>query len=238
MISSMQYGMSYGKISKTITLLQENALMNELMKYPRTPHLLNSPGATSDDKWVSPEGLNILRSSPLVVTEKMDGSNYTMTRNYSYGRSVDARANHWDSRVKQIWSSIHHDIPEGWRLSGENMYARKSVAYDDLPGVFLLFAVWNDENEMLSWDETVEWGELLGLPVPQVLYRGNSFDEAVTAWSKNFTEETSEGFVVRNSETFRGDDFKLNVAKYVRANHVRTSDDWRHRDDYQLNTFI
>lgn len=211
--------------------------MSELRKYPRTPHLLNSPGATSDDKWVSGRGLENLKNSLLVVTEKMDGSNYTMTRNYSYGRSVDARSNHWDSRVKQLWSSLSEHIPEGWRFSGENMYARKSVAYENLPGCFILFGIWDESDNLLSWESTIEWAELLELPLPRVLYHGDEFNQATTAWGKILNDEISEGFVVRNARTFHADEFQNNVAKYVRSNHVRTSDDWRRRDDYELNDF-
>lgn len=42
-------------------------------KYPRTPHLPWSPGATSDDKYIS--SFESFRGKQIVVTEKMDGEN-------------------------------------------------------------------------------------------------------------------------------------------------------------------
>ena len=73
---------------------------------------------------------------------------------------------------------IKHEIPEGWRICGENLYARHSILYDGLKSYLYVFSVWNERNECLSWDETVEWCELLGLECADVLYRG-LFDESV-----------------------------------------------------------
>lgn len=213
--------------------------MTELLKYPRTPHLPYSLGMTSDDKLISPTGLEFLQNAAneLVVTEKMDGSNYTMTRSTCFGRSVDARSNHWDNYVKSLWAGINYLIPEGWRVTGENMYARKSVSYDNLPGVFLVFGVWDEQDNLLSWDNICQYSELLDLPVVRLLYRGHDFDEASKAWGNSLNDEISEGFVMRHAEKIPGDKFSERVAKYVRANHVRTEDTWRRRDDYELNTF-
>lgn len=209
---------------------------NEAVKYPRTPHLPNSEGMTSDDKKVSKTGLkNIMSSSDLVVTEKMDGGNVTMTRNLFFARSINSGTHLWDTPVKALWASLRHDIPEGWRVSGESLYARRSVAYGHLPGVFMVFGIWNEENELLSWDETVEWAEILGLPMVPVLYRGSRFEDAVTVWHKTMNSDTSEGFVIRTAGAIPHAEFANNFAKYVRANHVRTNAGWRRRDDFELN---
>lgn len=212
--------------------------MTEQVKYPRTSHLPFSPGATSDDKWASDECLNFLMDSAneLIVTEKMDGSNYTMTRNHAFGRSVDANSNHWDNSHKSIWAQIRFDIPEGWRISGENMYARKSVSYDDLPGVFTIFGIWDDNDNLLSWDDTVEWAGMLGLSHVDLLYRGFNFKDAVKTWGSTHDTETSVGFALRSAAKIETGIFSERVAKWVRADHVRTAGDWRRRDDYALNT--
>lgn len=214
--------------------------MTENLKYPRTRHLPDSPGATSDDKWLSPAGLAFLRdpANAVVVTEKMDGSNFTMTRSTCFGRSVDAHTNHWDSIVKQLWSGVRFDIPEGWRLSGENMYARKSVSYENLPGPFILFGVWDENDTLLSWDDTKEVAEMLNLPHAPELYTGSSFEEAVSVWARTHNTDSSEGFVVRSVDPIPAVLFSSRVAKWVRADHVRTADDWRRRDDYAVNTFV
>lgn len=210
--------------------------MTELTKYPRTPHLPGSPGSTSDDKHISREGLALLSSGiDLVVTEKLDGGNYTMTRDHAFARSLDGTSHLWDNPAKALWASIRHDIPAGWRVSGESLYARRSVAYTDLPGWFVVFGVWNDLDELISWGETAEWAELLGLPLAPVLYRGADFSAASAAWADQRDSATSEGFVMRDSRSFHGRDFATRVAKWVRADHVQTSASWRQRDDFDLN---
>lgn len=209
-----------------------------VQKYPRTPHLPWSMSATSDDKIASPECLNFLRSGvELVVTEKMDGGNLTFYRDFFHARSLDSGTHPWDTMSRSVWSEVRFDIPQGWRVTGESLQARRSVAYDALPGPFMVFGVWNDKNELLSWDDMVEWADLLGLPVVPLLYRGSDFDAAVQAWAALRTDDISEGFVVRNAGSFSYDNFENNVAKYVRSNHVRTDSGWRHRDDFEVNSF-
>lgn len=213
--------------------------MSTLYKYPRTPHLPFSPGATSDDKYADNKTIDFLQSEiDLVVTEKMDGGNLTFYRDAFHGRSLDSGTHAWDRMAKALWASVCNDIPDNWRISGESLYARRSVSYDNLPSVFLIFGIWNEENEMLSWDEIEEWAELLGIPTVPVLYRGKSYDEATSVWFDKLNPDVSEGFVLRNSGRFSYRDFDKNMVKYVRANHVQTCADWRHRDDFAVNTFI
>lgn len=212
--------------------------MSELYKYPRTPHLPFSPGATSDDKYASKETIEFLKSGiELVCTEKMDGGNLTMYNDAFHGRSLTSGTHAWDTAAKAVWARIHHNIPEGWRISGESMYARRSVAYDSLPGVFIVFGIWNENNCLISWDETEEWCDLFGLPHVPVIYRGTDYNEAVEAWFKKHNSDSSEGFVVRNADSFHYNDFSKNISKWVRADHVRTAANWRHRSDFAVNTF-
>lgn len=117
------------------------------------------------------------------------------------------------------------------------MMAQRSVAYTDLPRVFMVFGIWDETNTLLSWSEMEQWVELLDLPVVPVLYRGTDFSEAVTAWERSYSPESSEGFVVRDAGRIHYDQFTERFAKYVRANHVRTSSDWRNRDDFARNGF-
>lgn len=214
--------------------------MNEAaIKYPRSPHLPWSDGATNDDRILSETDLSHLRSlDDLVVTEKMDGGNLTFYRDDFHGRSRDSGTHSWDTAAKALWASVRFSIPEGWRVSGESMYARRSVAYDHLPSVYLIFGAWDEENNALDWDTVKELAAEMGVPTVPELYRGGDFDEAVKVWPRSMNSETSEGFVVRNAGSFHYDDFQKNLAKYVRANHVRTRADWRHRDDFALNGFV
>lgn len=198
--------------------------MEKLYKYPRTLHLPWSPGATNDDKIMS--DLSPMIGKSVVVTEKMDGENTTMLRDRIHARSLDSNdhpSRHW---VKGLWGTIKHEIPDGWRICGENLYARHSIGYTGLPTYFMVFSIWNDANECLSWKETIEVCQILNLtPVP--LIREMTFDEK---WLREYAEsmdtQVKEGFVVRNTESFHYDAFKNNVAKWVREDHVTSDSHW------------
>ena len=56
-----------------------------MIKYPRTPHLPTSPGLTNDDRII--KDLSLLERSQVVITEKMDGENTTISRDYIHARS-------------------------------------------------------------------------------------------------------------------------------------------------------
>jgi hypothetical protein len=191
-------------------------------KYPRTPHLPWSPGADEDD--VILEAADAFHGEEVVVTEKLDGENTTMYRDHIHARSIDSR--HHPSRdwVKRLHGQIAHQIPSGWRLCGENVYARHSIAYEDLESYFYLFSVWTADNVCLGWDETLEWAELLGLYTPPQLYRGPWDAESVRAIEIDVDRQ--EGYVARTVAAFGYDDFQDHVAKWVRKDHVQTDDHW------------
>jgi hypothetical protein len=181
--------------------------------------------------------LDGLEGRDVVVTEKMDGENTTLLRDRLHARSLD-----WDSHpsrtmVRALHAKIAHDIPEGWRLCGENMQAVHSIRYNNLPGVFLLFSVWNEHNQCLPWDETKDWARLLDLHTVPMMYRGPWNEEYIRSLHQNDRNgNPCEGYVVRATEGFPYTEFRRKVAKYVRANHVQTDEHWKHRP-VELNGF-
>lgn len=196
--------------------------MSDPVKYPRTSHLPWSPGGSSDDAYLIDTQHFV--GQEVVITEKMDGENTSMYRDTIHARSVDGR--HHPSRdwVKALHGQIALEIPEGWRLCGENVFARHSIPYLNLESYFYLFSIWNEENESLSWDETEEWAGLLELATAPELYRGE-WDEA---WTRDLEIDPAvqEGYVVRLADRFHYDDFGISLAKYVRKGHVQTTEHW------------
>lgn len=206
-------------------------------KYPRTPHLPWSLGISSDDRLLSDVGLHVLSNAQTVVTEKMDGGNVTLMRDCFYARSVDSGTPAWEKYAKAEWARMAHEIPVGWRVSAESMWAQRSVPYTNLDGPLLVFAIWNNRNIMLSWDDTVTWATLLGLPTVPVLGSGTGLEYTHQAWANHHDENVSEGYVVRDRGSFPDYQFAHRIAKYVRANHVRTEASWRRRTDFVTNGF-
>lgn len=195
------------------------------MKYPRTFHIPNSPGCTSDDKIHS--NLDWMIGRECVITEKMDGENTTMTSEHIHARSLDSRNHPSRNWVKQFHANIAHQISENFRICGENLYARHSLAYHSLKSFFYGFSVWNGETA-LSWDETLEWFELLGIQPVTQLYRGILSQKVIENQIKNLDMIVQEGFVIRLASSFQHADFKHSVVKYVRANHVISDTHWMH----------
>lgn len=205
-------------------------LFTSRVKYPRTFHLPWSPGKTSDDRTMEEPDMTF-EGAEIVVTEKMDGECTTMYRDYLHARALDYAPHPSRDRVRALHGAIAHDIPEGWRICGENVYAVHSIAYSALPAHFLVFSIWDAKNMCLPWDETVLWAKLLGLHVVPVLHRG-PWDkaairaiEAVGAASRLGGDR--EGYVVRRADGFHYRAFRHSVAKYVRKGHVQTNDHWK-----------
>lgn len=198
--------------------------MNTYYKYNRTYHLPWSLGSTSDDKFMP--NVEHLIGKRMVNTEKMDGENTNMYPDRIHARSIDS--NHHESRnwVKGLWGQIRNEIPEGWRICGENLYAKHSLGYDDLDTYFMVFSVWNEKNECLSWKDTLEICDMLKLQTVPIISEG-IFDEAYLRKLADEIDITKkEGYVTRNIESFKFEDFGLNVGKWVRPKHVTTSQHW------------
>lgn len=199
----------------------------DYVKYPRTFHLPWSKSRTGDDRTLST--IAYFKGKDVVITEKMDGENTSMYSSGIHARSVEGLSHPSQTWVKGYWAQRCGHIPQGWRICGENLYAKHAIYYQDLPTYFMGFSIWNEHNVCLSWDETCEWFELLDIePVP-VLYSGKFpgipwFDDH----EKNTDWNDHEGYVVRLRDEFSYDQFGTSVAKYVRASHVQTTvHNWR-----------
>ena len=195
-------------------------------KYPRTMHFPFSRSRTADDKMLT--SVDHFQGKEVVVTLKMDGENTSLYRDGCHARSLDSR--HHPSRdwLHAFHATLAHDIPSGWRVCGENLYARHSIAYDSLPSYFMAFSVWSDENIALSWDDSQEFIELLGVEAVPVLYRGIFDMEVLKNIAAGMDTQRNEGFVTRLAGPIRYEDFAMSVAKWVRAKHVQTNDHWMH----------
>jgi len=208
-------------------------LFSDYVKYPRTNHLPWSEGLNEDDRVLT--DLSGFIGRDVVVTEKKDGEQTNMYRDHYHARSVESAHHESQGWCKNFWSQICGDIPEGWRVCGENLFAKHSIAYTDLPSYFMGFGIWTDRNVCLSWDETLEWFDLLGVtPVP-TLYRG-VFDEAkIKALYDASQWDSVEGYVVRVADEFSYGQFRSSVGKFVRKGHVQTAKHWKHGQRVEKN---
>ncbi len=214
---------SVQKILRSVNLLNS---FTSYVKYPRTWHLPFSPGFGKDDRVL--DSLEQFVGKVVVCSLKMDGENTSLYNDYIHARSLDGRNHPSRNWVKQFWSTIKQDIPIGYRVCAENLYARHSIGYDDLTSFLMGFSIWNDLNVCLSWEETLEWFQLLGItPVPVIYY--DVFDEDKIR-NLRLNYERDEGYVLRVADSFHYKDFRHNVGKYVRKNHVsQDNHHWMHK---------
>ena len=206
-------------------------------KYPRTYHLPYSPGSTNDDKKLQDGWFEYYRGKEIVITEKLDGSNISMSQNGVCERStaVETRKpwarNLWDPQEGLYWR-IKTLIGSNETLFGENLYGEHSIHYDKLPSYFHLFAV-STESVWESWESVKLFGAILGVKTVPELWRGfihteKQLEELVNKFVKepSVYGDPREGVVVRLTSSFPLDDFKHCVCKWVRPNHVQTDEHW------------
>lgn len=198
---------------------------NIVCKYARTPHLAWSEGISPDDIVLSNE--NMFDDKNVVVTEKVDGECTSWYTDKIHARSLDSKDHPSRHLVKSLWARIKHNIPDGMRIVGENVFAQHSIYYNSLPSVFLVFAIFDGET-CVSWNELISFCEMLGLNHVPVLYQGKwDKDKVMKCFTgKSVYGDIQEGYVVRNFDCFLNKDFDLNVAKFVRKNHVQTNNHW------------
>lgn len=199
-------------------------LMSQPIKYPRTPHLPWSEKLSKDDRRL--ESIDQFNGKEVVVTVKLDGENTTMYNDHIHARSLDSK--HHPSRdwVKGLWGNIKWMIDPGFRICGENMYAKHTIHYKNLSTYFYVFSIWNEEY-CLSWDETVEMCHLLGLtPVP-VLYQGIfDYDHIRDIYPGTHNGDPCEGYVVRLAKGFKYDEFGESMGKFVSSRFVIGDTHW------------
>jgi len=219
--------------------LPKKATMSEThVKYPRTPRLPWSRD-DSDDEMLS--SVEHFIGKEVVVSEKLDGENSNFYRDHVHARSIDSKPHPSRTWVKNLWGRIRFDIPEHFRICGENLFAAHSIFYDSLDSYFQVFNIWEGDF-CLSWVETVEWCQLLGLTHVPVLWRGTWDENAIKAcWTGKSTQGGEpgkisffgrsldvgqEGYVVRLASGFSFGDFGKSMGKHVRKGHVTTSSHW------------
>jgi len=202
--------------------------MTTYIKYPRTYHLPWSHGRTDDDKVLVSTAQ--FEGKEVVVTEKMDGECTTFYHNHIHARSLDS-ANHPSRNwVKGFWSGMKNDIPLGWRICGENLYAKHSIFYKDLLSYFYGFSIWNERNEVLDWDSTLEFFALLNIIPVNEIYRGVYNEQHIIELGEHLIQSGAEGYVVRLTAQFHYNDFRVCVGKCVRKDHVQTNKHWRQQE--------
>lgn len=216
------YDENVQKVLKEANLLN---IFTDYIKHARTYHLSFSEGSTSDDKVLKDQ--SHFEGKEVVGLIKMDGECTSLYTKYLHARSIDSGSHISRDWVKQFHASISYNIPENYRILGENMYAKHSIHYTNLLSYFYGWQVWRD-NICLSYDDTLEWFELLGIQPVKEIYRGIYDEKKIKDLVNTLDTTQDEGFVIRLADSFTYSDYSKCVAKFVRKNHIADSESDKH----------
>jgi len=200
-------------------------------KFPSIPHLPWSATIQKDDQ--ENKNIDSFLGKRIYITEKLDGENTTIySDGYIHARSIDSKNHPSRNWVKNMASKL--DIPNGYRICGENLYAKHSIFYDNLTSYFQVFAIWK-EDVCLSVYEMIRFCTEIDLFTTPLIFSGQFFDEKeFLDWHKNYIKTSdlnkTEGYVVRLEKSFTINDFSNCIAKFVRPNHVQTDEHWMSKD--------
>lgn len=209
-------------------------------KYPRTFHLPYSPGATNDDKIA--KDCSGLIGVEIVITEKLDGSNSCMESGGVFARSHGQAPTHKSfDLLKQRFYSLQYSLKTDEQIFLENCYAVHSIDYDQLSDFCFVLSIRNT-HQWLNVDESIARANELNLtPVP-VLFRGivksaKELEKIVTDLTKqpSIFGGPREGIVVRTVAGFSDSEFSKKVFKWVRKDHVQTSEHWMNQPIVKQN---
>lgn len=213
------------------------------VKYPRTFHLPWSPGMNRDDRMM--QDVSVFEGQQIMICEKLDGENTSWYTDYNHARSLNSGSHPSRNWVKNLWAQKGYNIPEEWRVCGENLFAKHAIHYtrkngNALKSFFYMFSIWNDQNICLSWDESEEWAELLEIELIPVYYKGIWDMSVIEELNKKMESNpnTIEGYVVRLAREYHYSEFKDVCGKYVRKNHVQNNHGHWAQQKITLNELI
>jgi len=197
-------------------------------KFPRTPHLTwLGQGEPRGDKLLSREEALEFLSAPVLVEEKVDGTNLGLSVGQDGRLRLQHRGNFFSPASEpqykplRAWLALHEaDLRDalGDRLIlyGEWCYAQHSVRYDRLPDWFLAFDVY-ERGEERFWSQARrdELVTLLDLAAVPALGTGRyTVEELVRLMTTSRVgSESMEGVYLRREEG----DWLATRAKLVRA---------------------
>ena len=210
-------------------------------KYGRTFHYPFSPGTTSDDRINHDYWNDVSQITKVVHTEKLDGENTCLNQYGVFARSHAAPTRHpWANYLKERWGLLKNDLGN-LEIFGENIYAIHSIQYTNIEQHFYVFGI-REFDKWLSWDEVKFYAAMLDFPtVPELVFvepkdQVNFEDEILSIVQQESTFQSidpvaqnncsMEGIVSRNLAAYAVEDFKKNVFKYVRKDHVKTDEHW------------
>ena len=205
--------------------------MIQILKYPRTPHITGSRLQPGDEDLLS-VAMETLDLLPLVVEEKLDGSNCAVSFDphgnlilQSRGHALTGGPRERQFDLFKRWASHHtawlrEALGSRYVMYGEWLFARHTIPYDALPHYFLEFDILDREaHQFLSTER--RQAMLAGGPVVSapVLAAGRNIDLVQQLGRSTCSSyEAMEGVYVKHEEH----GCVIGRFKYVRPSFLQT----------------
>jgi len=210
-------------------------MQKHILKYPRTPHVTGSRLQPGDDD-LPLIALDALDALPIVVEEKLDGSNSGISFDPHDGSLLLQSRGHvltGGPRERQFdlfkrWANRHAEwlrdtLGAKYVMYGEWLYARHTIYYDELPHYFLEFDLLDRENgQFLSTArrrKILSGGPVVSVPV-LAEGRGVRWNHLITR-STCSSQETMEGLYLKHEE----DGVVRGRYKFVRPSFLQAVED-------------
>lgn len=167
----------------------------------RVDSLSNKMSLTKDE-------LKSLFSGQVAVEEKMDGANVGIIRHkkgfhLQKRGSLVGQSEHEQFGFFHNWANVQHytkimNVPPGFLIYGELLYAVHSIYYDKLPDYVLIFDVMED-GEFLSYNDRIEFCKKYEFhSVPLIDYGHHTKETVMKLVPKESAYgEMAEGIVVK-----------------------------------------
>ena len=203
-----------------------------MWKYPRTLYWPYSPALPHGEDELADQAH--FAGNPIVIMEKLDGSNTLLHKGEVYARSVSAPATaKWLAMVRKhhAWKVTEADV----FLYGEEIYGVHSIEYEPVPEdeTFYAFALRFGDGSFSSFRTMVKYAQERSIPVVPILFEGifRTVDQVRDFVSRAHQGPSAlggerEGVVLRLAAGFPTADFKHSVCKSVRVGHVQSDEHW------------
>ncbi|KAJ7492048.1 ATP dependent DNA ligase [Mycena latifolia] len=211
-----------------------------LLKFPRTPHLINLGAATADDVFTDTAAL----SGHVVITEKVDGANMGFWLSPERELRIQNRSHyvspssHEQFKKLGMWPDAHRaellrvlgrdaHFASRYVLYGEWLAATHSIPYARLPDRFMAFDLYDRSTD--SWADRKTLAALLAdttIQMVPLLYEGPLPSEAdlrsMVQLSSKFWDGRIEGIYVKVER----DGQVVSRGKVVRADFIAGNEHW------------
>jgi adenylate kinase family enzyme len=210
----------------------------DLIKFPRTRHLINIGSASRDDLILDKTEMESFLKNEIYIQEKIDGANMGIFIDDTGIIRVQNRSHfitsayHTQFKLLDSWLATHNAelrsilLPNRYILFGEWMYAKHSINYTNLPDYFIAYDIFDSQKEaFLSVDRFNDLIDKTDIKrvrtIGKGVYTKSDILDLVTTKSLYY-DGVIEGIYLRICK----DGFTIDRSKVVRSDFICGDEHW------------